>query len=263
MGFATANNQAIQASDSEFVATLNNDTRVEPGWLDALIEAMDTHPKVGMCASKMLFAGRRNVINSAGIAIDRAGIAWDRLGGRSDDADETALQPVFGPCAGAALYRRAMLDQIGLFDEDFFAYMEDVDLAWRGQLAGWKALYVPRARVYHHHSATGKEGSPFKNRQLGRNKVWLIAKNYPMPYLLAYLPVIVGLDLAAVGYALLARREWSALQGRLDGLLGLAKMIKKRRPTYRGGDVWRALARIEMPGKILERYRHIRESQSR
>ena len=107
------------------------------------------------------------------------------------------------------------LDQIGLFDEDFFAYLEDVDLAWRGQLAGWRALYVPDARVYHHHSATGREGSPFKNRQLGRNKVWLIAKNYPMPYLLIYLPVIVGLDIAAVGYALLVRREWSTLQVRL------------------------------------------------
>jgi GT2 family glycosyltransferase len=263
LGFAAANNQAIRASGSEFVATLNNDTRADPGWLGALVEAMDAHPGVGMCASKMLFADRPHVINSAGIAVDRAGIAWDCLGGQPDDPSETTLRPVFGPCAGAALYRRAMLDRVGLFDEDFFAYLGDVDLAWRGQLAGWQALYVPQARVYHHHSATGKEGSPFKNRLLGRNKVWLIAKNYPMPYLLAYLPVIVGLDLAAVGYALLARREWSALQGRIDGLRGLFEAFRKREPTRRGRDVWRTLAQVETPGQILKRYQHIRDTQSR
>lgn len=259
LGFAAANNQAIQASASEFVATLNNDTQVDQGWLGSLVDVMNAHSRVGMCACKMLFADRRNVINSAGIALDRAGIAWDRQGGQPDDPSETAVQPVFGPCAGAALYRRAMLDEIGLFDEDFFAYLEDVDLAWRGQLAGWQALYVPHARVYHHHSATAQEGSPFKNRQLGRNKVWLIAKNYPMPYLLAYLPVILGFDVAAVGYALLTRREWSALQGRLDGLRGLGKMFGKRQPTHWGSNAWRSLAPITTPRRIMQRYQHLRD----
>ena len=127
LGFAAANNQAIRASGSEFVATLNNDTEVEPGWLEALVATVQSDSQVGMCASKMLFAHRRDVINSAGIALDRVGIAWDRLGGRPDDPTTAAPEEVFGPCAGAALYRRQMLDEIGLFNENL-PVCEDYDL---------------------------------------------------------------------------------------------------------------------------------------
>jgi GT2 family glycosyltransferase len=101
-----------------------------------------------MCASKMLFANQPHVINSAGINIDPVGIAWDYRGGEQPGQEEEPIE-VFGPCAGAALYRRAVLEEIGLLDEDFFAYLEDVDLAWRARPAGWRALYVPAARVYH------------------------------------------------------------------------------------------------------------------
>jgi GT2 family glycosyltransferase len=106
-----------------------------------------------------------------------------------------------------------MLDEIGLFDESFFAYLEDVDLVWRAQWASRQSLYVPQARLYHRHSATAKEGSPFKNHLLGRNKVWLIAKNYPAPHIWVYLPLIVGYDLASVTYAVLARRDLGPLGG--------------------------------------------------
>ena len=131
LGFAAAINQGILASNSRYVVTLNNDTEPEPNWLAALVSAAENDPTVGMCASKMLFADRPGIINSTGICLDRAGIAWDRRGGEPDDGREIEPVEVFGPCGGAALYRRAMLDQIGLFDEDFFAYLEDVDLAWR------------------------------------------------------------------------------------------------------------------------------------
>jgi GT2 family glycosyltransferase len=260
-GFAAANNQAIRAGTAEYVATLNNDTEVEPAWLGALVHAMDTHPRVGMCASKMLFAGNQTIINSAGIVIDRVGIAWDRSGGQRDDSREDKRQFVFGACAGAALYRRAMLDEIGLFDENFFAYLEDVDLAWRAQWAGWQSLYVPQARLYHRHSATAKEGSPFKNHLLGRNKVWLIAKNYPAPHIWAYLPLIVGYDLASVTYAVLARRDLSPLRGRLAGLLGLSRVLSARRTLIRrcsSSAIMRQLAPLDPPWRVLDRYRHIR-----
>ena len=259
-GFAAANNQAIRAGTAPYVATLNNDTTVEAGWLDELVRALDTRPACGMAASKMLFADRPSVINSAGIAVDRLGIAWDRLGGQAD-AGESGPQEVFGACAGAALYRRALLDDIGLFDEDFFAYLEDVDLAWRAQWAGWGAVYVPAAQVLHHHSATGGEGSPFKNRLLGRNKVWLVAKNYPMPYLAAYGPLIFGYDLASVSYAALARRNLSALAGRIAGWAGLRPMVIKRRQMRRrisGKAMMEKLARVESPLRVLGRYRHLR-----
>ena len=266
VGFAAANNQAIRASAAPYVVTVNNDTRADPGWLAALVAIAESDPGVGMCASKMIFADRPNVINSTGINLDAAGIAWDRRGGELDNHQETEPVEVFGPCAGAALYRRAMLDEIGLFDEDFFAYLEDVDLAWRARLAGWRCLYVPAARVYHIHSATAVEGSPFKNRLLGRNKVWLIAKNYPMPQLVFYLPLILLYDLAAVLFALVTQGAANSLWGRLEGLAGLPAMWRKRRETqaltrHNRGRPWHVyLSPFELPWQVSARYKHLKKN---
>lgn len=260
-GFAAANNQAIRASASELVATLNNDTEVDPGWLGALVRAMETDPRVGMCASKMLAADRREMLESAGIAVDRAGIAWGVAGGNAD-LDEAIPRSVFGPCAGAALYRRAMLEDIGLFDEDFFAYLEDVDLAWRAQWAAWKCLYVPEAVVYHVHSATGKEGSCFKNRLLGRNKIWMLCKNYPFFPFLWYAPLILAYDLMAMGYAIAADRR-GAVRGRIAALFKIPAMLAKRRQMVRKISPQAMLARlspVESPLAVLRRYAHIRAS---
>ena len=264
VGFAAGNNQAICASQAEFVVTLNNDTRVELDWLASLVAVAEEDPSVGMCASKMLFADRPEIINSTGISLDPVGIAWDRRGGEWDDEQETELVEIFGPCAGAALYRRTMLDQIGLFDERFFAYLGDVDLAWRARLAGFRCLHVPQARVYHVHSATAGEGSPFKNRLLGRNKVWVIAKNYgPAERLLLYLPLIVLYDLAAVVYALVVRRDASSLQGRLEGLRGLPGVWRRRREVQalrqeNWGQPWhRHLSPLIPPWRVPARYRHL------
>ncbi|MFN4295101.1 MAG: glycosyltransferase family 2 protein, partial [Thermoflexales bacterium] len=161
LGFAAACNQGIRAVGAPFVALLNDDAQPEPQWLEALMRAMrepqalvaGVQPaRVGACASLMLFADRPGVVQSAGVAVDRAAIAWERLRGYPADCAE-AQQPreVFGASGGACLYRRAMLDEVGLFDEDFFAYLEDLDLAWRAQWAGWEAVYAPQARVLHRH----------------------------------------------------------------------------------------------------------------
>jgi len=264
VGFAAGNNQGIRASQGEFIVTLNNDTRVEPDWLAALVTRAEEDPTVGMCASKMLFADRPAVVNSTGISMDPVGIAWDRQGGGQDDGQESEPTEVFGPCAGAALYRRAMLDQVGLFDERFFAYLEDVDLAWRARRTGWRCVYVPQARVYHVHSATGKEGSPLKSWLLGQNKVWSIAKNYrPISRLLAYLPLIILYDLAAVVFALIVRNDVYGMLGRVAGIVSLPRLWRRRSAVQ-------ALARDEQalpwhhyleplvwPWEIMERYRHI------
>lgn len=262
LGFAAANNLGIEASSAPFVATLNNDAEAEPEWLERLVEVALSDDTVGMVASKMLFAHRPGTINSAGIALDLAGIAWDRLGGEPDRSAET-VEEVFGPCAGAALYRRSMLDRIGPFDEEFFAYLEDVDLAWRARLAGWRCIYAPSAVVYHAHSATGKEGSPFKSYQLGRNKLWCIAKNYPAPHLYLALPAIAAYDLAALAYGLLSRRDFASLRGRLAGLAGLPRQWRKRRKVQKMRRVSfavlaRQMAPLATPMGVLERYRHLR-----
>ncbi len=262
-GFAAANNQAIRATRSEFVATLNNDTEADPRWLEELVRVAEREPQVGMCASKMLFADQPDVINSAGIAIDRAGIAWDWRGGERDNPEEQEPMEVFGACAGAALYRRAMLEEIGLFDEDFFAYLEDVDLAWRAQWAGWQARFIPTARVLHYHSGTAREGSPFKNRLLGRNKVWLIAKNYPWPALLWYLPAILFYDLGSLPYTLIVRGDLWPLRGRLEGLRDLRAALDKRRAAVglcrvSGKEILARMAPLPAPGALWRRYAHLR-----
>jgi hypothetical protein len=264
LGFAAGNNQAIRASRSPFVATLNNDTQVEPDWLEALVNGMKMDENIGMCASKMLFAHRRDMINSAGICMDRAGIAWDRKGGELDDVNASIIEPVFGACAGAALYRREMLNDVGLFDEDFFAYLEDVDLAWRAQLAGWDAIYVPQARVYHHHSGTSGERSSFKSRHLGRNKAWTILKNYPAPYIFWYLPIIILYDVASVGYALLGQRNWASLYGRWMALRRIPEMLRKRhriqgQKRVSSKELMRAMHALISPWRIPDRYAHLKD----
>ena len=221
-----------------------------------------------MCASKMLFFHQPEIINSTGISLDKLGIAWDRRGGERDQGAEIEPIEIFGPCAGAALYRREMLDQVGLFDEDFFAYLEDVDLAWRARLMGWRCLYVPTARVYHIHSATGIEGSPFKNYLLGRNKIWTIIKNYPSPEIFLFLPLITFYDLSAVLYALVIRRDVNPLRGRIAGLRGLARFLRKRgkiqsRRTIPLSALAQYLEPIENPIKVLRRYQHLQNTGSK
>jgi GT2 family glycosyltransferase len=154
LGFAAGNNAGIRAAKGDLIATLNNDTEVTPGWLTALVRPMVADPSVGMCASKMLLMREPGVIDSTGIEISRSGACWDRGMFEPDDGRYGIADEIFGPCAGAALYRKKMLDEVGLFDEDFFTYMEDVDLAFRGNLAGWKCMYAPAAIVYHYHGGT-------------------------------------------------------------------------------------------------------------
>lgn len=247
-GFAPATNQGIRTSTAPFVALLNNDTEVSPTWLEALLKAMQT-PRVGSANGLLLFAGQPDMVQSAGISIDRAAIAWDRFGGLP--ATHPAVrQPteIFGATGGAALYRRAMLDEIGLLNERYFAYLEDVDLAWRAQKAGWCCQYVPEATVLHHTSATSGEGSPFKQQLLGRNKVWLVAQNAPFKDI----PFIFVYDLMAVVWALVRRGNPHHLIGRLRALRDLPAILRQRQGGTAGH-----IEPAPLPWKIPARYSHL------
>ncbi|MBI3971364.1 MAG: glycosyltransferase family 2 protein [Chloroflexi bacterium] len=262
-GFASPNNRAFAQARGEFVATLNNDTLPEPGWLAALLAAARVYPRAGSVASRMVFAHAPHMIQSAGITIDRAGIAWDRLAGRPVTESETRPVPIFGASAGAALYRRAMLQELGGFDGRYFMYLEDVDLAWCAQLAGWDAMYAPQAVVRHAHSGSAGEGSPFKNWHLGRNKLWTIAKCYPSPGLVWYLPVIVAYDLASLPFTVVTRRDLSPLRGRLAALYGLGPILAERRRLHRRyPDGWQRTRRwlqpVEPPLTVFRRYQRLR-----
>lgn len=259
LGFAAGCNLGIRASGGDYVATLNPDALPDPAWLEALAAAMDEDDGLGACASLMLFADRPDTIDSAGIALDLLGIAWDRLGG---EPVSTGLEQceVFGACGGAALYRRRMLEQMGGFDEDFFMYLEDVDLAWRAQAAGWRCLYVPAARVYHAHSASLGEGSSLKNYLKARNKVWLIAKNYPWPQVARWAPLILLADAATVVFAC-SQGNWAALRGRVRAVGGLPAALRKRPYAGLGQTQWAAVVRRmhgpALPWGIWHRFAHL------
>jgi GT2 family glycosyltransferase/glycosyltransferase involved in cell wall biosynthesis len=218
-GFAGGVSRGIAAARGEWIAVFNNDTTVEPDAVTVMLDAARLHPRVGAVAAQMRFADRRDVLNSAGLELDRLGIAADRLVGVPVSA-ETSSEPyeVFGATGGAALFRREMLDQVGGFDESYFAFFEDADLAWRAHGHGWRALYAPRAVVYHHHSATAQHGSPKKLYLVGRNRVRTLAKNATAGMLLVNGPWMLVYDAAYVVFASLAGRTLAPLGGRLAGL---------------------------------------------
>ncbi|MDI6896843.1 glycosyltransferase family 2 protein [Methanocella conradii] len=237
LGFAKANNVGIRAARGELVATLNNDTEASPGWLEALVGAMLSEDNVGMCASKMLRMDDPSIIDSTGICISRSGACWDRGMFERDRGQYEAMEEVFGPCAGAALYRRSMLDEVGMFDEDFVSYLEDTDLAFRGRLAGWKCLYVPKAVVYHVHGGTAGYVSPYTVYYGNRNIVWYPFKDFPLPLLLTSLPFIVGRSLGVIPYYMAKGYGSTILKSKLDALTGIPKMLRKRRKAAGKGDI--------------------------
>jgi GT2 family glycosyltransferase len=262
-GFAAPNNRAFGVARGEFVATLNNDAVPQPGWLAAALEVAREDPEIGSVASRMVFDHAPHLIQSAGIVVDRAAIAWDRLVGRPLAEGEADPVEVFGASAGAALYRRAMLGELGGFDARYFMYLEDVDLAWRARLAGWRACTAPRAVVRHAHSASAGEGSPLKNWHLGRNKVWLIAKCYPSPGLGRSLPAVLFYDLGSLPYTMVTRRDASPLLGRLAALRGLRPILaERRRLQARYPDGWARVAPwmepLRPPLAVFARYQRLR-----
>ena len=218
LGFAPAVSRAIDRSSGEWVLLVNNDVEVERGFVRELLAAARTAPDVGSVAAQMRFAGTGDVINSAGIGIDRLGVAFDRLLGQPVAASEREPVEVFGACAGAAMFSRAMLQRIGGFDETFFFALDDADVAWRARMDGWRCLYVPAAIALHDHSATIGHGSDLKYFQVGLNRVRMLAKNADRRQLARYGLLMVGYDIAYVVFVALRERTLAPLRGRLQGL---------------------------------------------
>lgn len=226
LGFAIANNQGIAVTHGEFIVILNNDTQVELGWLDSLVAAAQSHPEMGAFACLVMFSDKRDVIDSAGLTVSVLGHGCqNRLGDTTVGTEEA--KEVFGASATAAMFRRELLDDVGLFDEDYFIYYEDVDLAWRARLRGWRSFLVPQAVVYHVHSATVGRGSPFKKRLLTRNRMWTTTKNFHFPAVLLFLPLMAAFEAAAV-FVSLARGDHSALVGLWQGIGGMRVALAKR-----------------------------------
>ena len=189
-GFAKGNNigmhKAFDDSEVEYIAILNNDAMVEKDWLTEMIKAIKQGEKVGSVVPKIKKYYKRDIIDSIGNAIHLDGGGVSNHINKIDNGQFDNIGELFGPSGCAALYSKKMLKDVQIdddfFDDDFFAYFEDIDLNWRAKLRGWKTLFAPNAVVYHKHSETTGLYSPFKAFYTHRNRYFVIIKNYPICY---------------------------------------------------------------------------------
>lgn len=229
-GFTGACNIGMESATGEIISLLNNDTEVEPNWVAEIVGAFDRHPDVGMIASKMLLFNERDTIHTTGDFFTTDGRAGNRGVWEKDEGQYETEDYVFSACGGSSAYRQSMLDNIGLLDNDYFFLLEDVDLAWRAQLAGYKVLYVPTAIVYHHLSATG--GGVTASFHDGRNSIWIVVKNLPRGLWRTYGWQIIKRQIGIAWEAIRAWRGEAArarLRGIVFGLLTLPSALKKRK----------------------------------
>lgn len=229
-GFASAVNAGIRESKGTYIALLNNDTCARPEWLNELKRTLDDELAVGFCSSKMLFANRPDVINSIGIGFSPAGLAVDIGYGQKDGGRFSRPRPVFGACAGAAMYRRSLFDDIGLFDEDLFMWYEDADLSFRAQLAGYSCVYVPTAVIYHVGGGTESAESELHQHYCSRNQILVMVKNLPDPIRSRYLSRMAYIC-AKHAVKMTWERKPAVLRGYLAALRDLKLFMKKHKIT--------------------------------
>jgi len=183
IGYGAAINLGFQRSRTPFLASLNDDAVPRPRWIEALLASAEAHPEAGMFASQVRFYGEEH-LDSAGMVISGDASSKQR-GHLFPVAEFDREEEVLLPSASAALYRRTMLEEVGLFDEDFFLYCEDTDLGLRARWAGWKCVYVPAAVVDHHYSHSAGRASRLKAYYVERNRLYVALKNFPAGMLCA------------------------------------------------------------------------------
>jgi GT2 family glycosyltransferase len=234
-GYSGGCNAGLHAARGRYLVLLNNDTETDPHWLEYLVNGLRSHPDAGMATSRIMMYDRRQVLNSAGDQYGRDGLPNSRGVWQTYGADFAVEGFVFGGSGGALALRREMLAEVGLFEEAFFMWCEDVDLSWRAQLAGWKCVYEPEAVIYHHLSATG--GGKLASYYVGRNTIWVIARNYPPSLYKRYWSKILAAQWRIMWSALRSWRGEAArarLRGQLAGLLTLGRWRQFRRSNMQG-----------------------------
>ena len=254
-GFARGNNLAINAAaaGSEWIALLNPDAFPEPRWLEECLLSAQRNPQFDFFGSKLLNAADPTVLDGTGDAYHVSGLVWRTAHGIPASVLGEYECEVFSPCAAAALYRRSALLEVGGFDEDFFCYVEDVDLGFRLRLAGHRCLYVPKSVVHHVGSGTtGGQNSDFSVYHGHRNLVWTFVKDMPGLLFWLLLPLHLVLNLASIIWFAFRGQGRVILRAKRDALLGLPKMWRKRQQIQKIriasiSDIWRVLDKRLLP----------------
>ena len=228
-GFTGACNAGIRIALGNTIVLLNNDTEAADNWLEEIVSAFERHQDAGIVASRLMLFDRRDLFHAAGDLFRSDGTSANR-GVWQKDVGQYSEGYVFSACGGAAGYRREMLNQVGLLDESFFFSLEDVDLAWRSQLQGWKTVYVPSAVVYHRLSATGS-GTTASYHD-GRNSIYVLIKDVPNSVWRLYWKSILWRQILLAWQALRSGRGEDArarLRGQLAGICAIPGLLSRRR----------------------------------
>jgi hypothetical protein len=248
-GFGGANNIGIQKARGEYIALLNNDTVVSEDWLLELIRYMKSDPRIGSCASKMVFSDDPMIIDSAGEELFPFGATFGYRYYPSTHLATTSPRRCFAACAGAALYRRSMLEDVGLLDDLYNpAYFEDIDLAFRGQLRGWECQYVPTAKVYHKVSATSGRDRPLYHYLAHRNREFLVSINMPAVLFLVCLPGRLAVSLVVFVKHILRGHGLIFLRAKVDFLRCLPWVLRKRKSVQQT----RTIATKDLKPKLMK-----------
>ncbi len=238
-GFSAALNEGIRATDSPFILSVNPDVILHPDCLAQMVKVMLEESKVGIVSPKLLRFDDNQLLDSTGLFINRCRSPYDRGQGEIDRGQYDQDKQVFGACGALALYRREMLEDLvsntEYFDEDFFAYYEDADLAWRAQLCGWQAVFEPQAvgthvRGWGDSMRKQRKKNPLGPRLALRNRYLMSVKNDRISYFIADLPMIVSAEVPKLGYA--ALHMPSVLLGILDFIALSGRMVQKRRHLW-------------------------------
>ena len=238
-GFSKAINEGVNLSQAEYTVFLNNDTSVDKDWLKNLIICVNSHPEVISVNSKMLNFYDRKMIDGVGMLINEVGQAKS-IGWQGEDSGQyDKEQYILGATGGASLFRRKDFIEIGLFDENYFMYSEEVDFAFRAQFLDYKSIYCPKAVVYHKHKATAKKLPAYIEYWQFRNMTQTIIKDFPTPILLKkwrWLKIIL-VHFNTIFYQLKNGFWWAPFLADLWILFHLPHLLKERRRIQRSRKV--------------------------
>ena len=230
IGFAAASNLGAEKStDCDWIALLNPDAFPESNWLENLIASAEKYPEFSFFGSRLIRSDEPSILDGVADHYHTSGLAWRYKHGCRQSSNENTHREIFSPCAAAALYRKDAFFDAGGFDQQYFCYLEDVDLGFRLRLLGYRCLYVPDAVVRHVGSSSTGKHSDFTIYHGHRNIVWTFFKNMPLVLLIYYLPQHLLLNIVTLAWFSLQGRWAVIFRAKYDAIADIPQILVKRR----------------------------------